>query len=396
MKAILNSISAPLPDTVAEGKPFVIQVAPRGEYPQWIDDPGNPDKQIEVVQILDDKAMDAMVGNFSDKVLVDADHSSEISSDTSAMGWVTKLFVDPDDGLMAEIEPTSEGVEKINGKVYRFVSGAWILDDDNRPTRLVSIGLTNKPNLPVHPLINAQGATPDKKDMLGADGGMTENGPGNAGDATDAPDQDAQGTPEPEPGHEVSEKTENQGKVNMDKIKEMLGLAPEATDEEAYAAIDALLSRCETVESVANSLGLEPSATNEEVSEAVNALVEERNTLSARNYEAEQARLNNEAEALVSENEDVIPEEDVAEIKADYVIDPEGTLKRVGNMRRVYDRAMLNAKALHREPTPPASRVVNAAAAKPPKPLNMESRLAECGGDPAKENEVLASMYAKR
>ena len=383
-KPVLNSISAHLPETVKAGEPFVIQVAPPGEYPQWIEDPENPSQQKEVVQILDEKAMNAMVENFKDKVLVDADHSSEISTNTAAMGWVTKLFVDPEKGLMAEIEPTSEGVEKINGKVYRFVSGAWILDEDNRPTELVSIGLTNKPNLPVRPMINAQ-AVAEKKDELGAENkdGVTDGSPSATDDQPDAANAGAQENPEGSQGHDGSQ-SNNQGNHNMDKVKELLGLAVEATDEEVYAAIDALISRSGEMEAVTNALGLEPTATNEEVQEALNAVINQCGELQAKNEEAEKARLNAEADQLVAENEDVIPEESVAEIKDQYVEDPEAAKATVANMRRVYDRAILNAA----KNATPKVRVVNAKEAKAPKVLNMKDALAECGGDPAKENAV--------
>lgn len=394
-KPILNSLTTQLPESVEVGKVFTIQVAPRGEYPQFVEDPENNGQTKRVIQILDDAAMNTLVENFKDKVLVDADHSSEVSTNTAAMGWVTKLFVDPEKGLMAEIEPTSEGAEKINGKVYRFVSGAWTLDENGRPMELVSIGLTNKPNLPVQPMINAQVST-EKKDALGV------NANDNADDVTDggssAPvDNDANtDANKQEPlnenqGQDDSQLNQNQGTQNMDKVKELLGLVAEATDEEVYAAIDALLKREEQMEAVTNALGLEPTATNEEVQQALNAVIDQCGQLQAQNEEMEQARLTAEADQLVKENEAIIPEESVEEIKNEYMEDPEAAKATVANMRRVYDRAILNAAKA--APKQPVVKVVNAKAAKAPTALNMKDALADCGGDPAKELAKLKEMY---
>ena len=173
----------------------------------------------------------------------------------------------------------------------------------------------------------------------------------------------------------------------MDKVKELLGLVAEATDEEAYAAIDALLKRGEQMEAVTNALGLEPTATNEEVQQALNAVIDQCGQLQAQNEEMEKARLTAEADQLVAENEDIIPEESVEEIKAEYMKDPEAAKATVANMRRVYDRAILNAAKQ------PIVKVVNAKAAKTPTALNMKDVLADCGGDPAKELAKLKEMY---
>lgn len=405
MRKAYNSTRAGLPEAVEQGKPFVLQLAPKGQFPQWVDDAEAPGGRREVVQILDDEAIDALVGNFKDKVLVDADHSSETSDNTAAMGWVTRLFADPERGLMAEIEPTSEGAAKINGKVYRFVSGAWTLGDDGRPVELVSVGLTNRPNLPVAPMVNAQAQT-GRKDGPGTGAeaeaeadGMTADGPG-APVGGGGREPEAKG--DPEAGHGGDDDPQNmkpdgsgetRGTEEMDKLKEILALAPEATDEEVFSAVEALVARCGQMEEVTNALGLEPTATNEEVMEALNAVVNQCGELQAKNAEAEKARLNAEADQLVAENEDVIPEETVDEIKAEYVEDPEKAKATVANMRRVYERAVLNAaKAAPKAPVKP--RVANSADAHRPTVINMSVALKECGGDPAKENEMLARMYS--
>lgn len=402
MMKVCNSVRAGLPDAVEQGKPFVIQLAPEGNYPQWVDDPDAPDGRREVMQILDAEAIGTLVANFTDKVLVDADHSSETSDNTAAMGWVTRLYADPDKGLMAEVEPTSEGAEKINGKVYRFVSGAWTLGKDGRPVELVSVGLTNKPNLPVSPMINAKQQT-GGEDGPGAGaeaeaeaGGMTVDDPapsevgGSGAEAEETPGAGRGDVAVPNEDAPDGTGDETEGSEGMERLKELLALTPEATDEEVYAAVEALVARCGGMDEVTNALGLEPTATNEEVQEALNAVIGQCGELQAKNAEAEKARLNAEADQLIAENEDVIPEEAREGIREEYAEDPEAAKETVANMRRVYDRAVRNAAA---NATRRAVRVCNSHEARRPAAMNMRDALASCGGDPKRENEMLASMY---
>lgn len=179
--------------------------------------------------------------------------------------------------------------------------------------------------------------------------------------------------------------------MDISEVKNLLGVPAEATDDEVKSAIAALVERCKGLEEVQNALGLEPDATNDEVKECLNAVLKDCERLQAKERANEEARLNAEAEKLVAENEDVIPEEDAEAVKARYAKDPEGAKEAVANMRRVYERAILNA-AKKAEPRKPA---VDFSKARRPVVANMESALAECGGDPVRENAVLRSMAAK-
>lgn len=417
---ITNAATAQLPDSAELGKPITIQLAPEGRYPQIVDDDSAEGGQREVVQVLDRKAMDTLVANFDRAraeaeakgqkygVLVDADHSSETSTNTAAMGWVTKLFVDPEKGLMAEIDPTSEGVEKINGKVYRFVSGAWTLDDDDRPETLVSIGLTNKPNLPVAPMINAARSAEQTTDGAGDaatleadavthDGTEDAGADGADGDGADGdgapPEGDAQNAEGGEPADGTTAETEKE-EIHMN-LKEKLGLPEEATDADVEAAVDALIERCAGLEQVTNALGLDETATNEEILEAVDAVVNQCGDLQARNEEIEKEKISEEADAYVAENEDVIPEELREEIKEEYVEDPEKAKATVANFRRVHDRAVLNA-AKGAEPKVRTAVVFRNSDARRPVVGGIAAIVESCGGDPVAINAALAKMAKKQ
>lgn len=416
---ITNAATAQLPDSAELGKPITIQLAPEGRYPQVVDDDSAEGGQREVVQVLDRQAMDTLVANFDKAraeaeakgqkygVLVDADHSSETSTNTAAMGWVTKLFVDPEKGLMAEIDPTSEGVEKINGKVYRFVSGAWTLDDDDRPVELVSIGLTNKPNLPVAPMINS--AAKEAKNSDGSGTPPTGEGVTNAGagDAKAADEKkDAAGKTEVPPDNVAQNadadakdgggkgiKTEKETE-DMNEIKTLLGLPEEATEEDIAAAVSALVERCKGMEQVTNALGLDETATNEEILEAVNAVVNQCGDLQAKNEEIEKEKLEGEAETLIADNEDVLPEEIREEVKEEYIEDPEKAKETVANYRRIYERAVINAaKAGTQAESKVRTAVVfrNSDARRPS--VGIAGIVADCGGDPVAINAAIAKMY---
>jgi phage I-like protein len=412
-KAINSAIpSAALPDEVEAGKPFTIQLAPLGNYPNVVDDEEHPGEKRDVMQIVDEKAVQSMVDNFTDKVLVDADHSSETSTNTAAMAWVTKLYIDPEKGLMAEIEPTSEGADKINGRVYRFVSGAWTLDDAGRPVKLISIGLTNRPNLPVAPMLNAQTADGGAEASAGAGNGGTHTADGStAGNAeTDA---DAEGAKannaddDDEPGDgddlggedEDSAETKAKEKLKMD-IKAKLGLNPEATDEEVETAVDALIERAATVDAVNEAMGLQAEAedgavTNEQTLEAVNAVVAKCAELQDAANAAEQEKLTAEAEQFVAENDDVIPEEAVEDIKEEYIEDKEKAEATVANFRRVHERAVLNAHAQTHTIVKTKHVVINRSSGKRPAIAQNSAPWGDCGGDPEAENKAIAAMYNK-
>ena len=412
-KRIITNATAgvTLPDSVEVGKPITIQVAPEGKYPQFVDDDTAEGGTREVVQILDRQAMDTLVANFEKLkaeseakgqkygVLVDADHSSETSTNTAAMAWVTRLYVDDEKGLMAEIEPTSLGAERINGKVYRFVSGAWTLDEDCRPETLVSIGLTNKPNLPVGAIVNASqvGEVKSKAGVENAD--VTPKKPDDTATKSDDDNGEPNGEPEPPPGA-VANDNDNinpgnqEGVINMN-LKEKLGLPEEATDVEVEQAVDALIERCAGMDAVQNALGLDETATNEQVVEAINAVIENCGTLQAQNEAAEQEKLKGEADALIAENDDVLPEEVREEIKEEYLEDPEAAKATVANYRRCFERAVIN----HAKQSVVADRktvvLKNSTAKRPTEIGGMSAILNSCKGDASAIKDAIAKNFKK-
>ena len=308
--AFKNSI---LPKSVKGGEEIDVLVSPLGTFP-------HPDGE----QLCTREAFDALVAKWEDdgkpEILVDFDHASETGGPTEAAAWATDLRSD-DDGLHATFRMTDKGAEALSATRYRYLSPAWYVDEEGHPTELSTIALTNRPNLPVPRLLNRK---PD------ADPAPAQNA--EAGEAhLPNPAGAGEGNP-PEEGN-----TTEPQKNDMDKLREMLGLAAEATDEEVLAAVDALRAERDQLRS------------EKEQMEAA----------------AKEAALDAEADKFVTEQGDKIADREAC--KNAYKRDPEGT------------RALFNAIRIPAKPAEPVdgkpARVVDVNAAKKPADADL---LANC------------------
>ena len=175
-----------------------VQLSPFGEF--TLRDGG---KRSGTVQHCSRAAFEAMVANWKAagerEILVDVDHASATGGSTAAAAWAKNLRVE-DDGLCADFEFTPAGRKLVMGRCYRFVSPGWTLADDGTPVALCSVALTNRPNLPVKPVVNADDA---------------------GGRDPDDPNNETKGNPE----------------MDLKKIAAALGLPETATEDEVIAAI---------------------------------------------------------------------------------------------------------------------------------------------------------------
>lgn len=209
MKVKLFLNRQPLPDRVSAGEALTVQVTPFGDWPHG-----------ECVQHVTREACESMISAWTKagkpEILVDFDHDAEDGKSTVAAAWASNLRIDDERGLVADFKFTDKGAEAVSSRRFRFLSPCWDVEvgrwrDGGKeaknekdapaevtPSRLVSIALTNKPNIPVDPVLN--------KD------------------------------PEPD-----NQNVEDKEKSKMDKIKEALGLAPEATEEQVLEAITAMV-----------------------------------------------------------------------------------------------------------------------------------------------------------
>ena len=159
-----------------------VQLSPFGEF--TLRDGG---KRSGTVQHCTRAAFEAMVANWQAQgapdVLVDVDHASATGGSTEAAAWAKNLRVE-DDGLCADFDLTPKGRELLEGRSYRFVSPGWTLADDGTPLALCSVALTNRPNLPVKPVVNAD--FDESKHPRAEDGKFSSGGGGGGGN--DRPD----------------------------------------------------------------------------------------------------------------------------------------------------------------------------------------------------------------
>ena len=213
-----------------------VQLSPFGEYPQTRED------GTTVSQICDSEAFQLLLENFSGgEIPVDFDHAGEEGGSTRAGAWVERLWVDDQKGLMAVLRLTPAGEEAVVGREYRFLSPAWELRADGRPERLLSVAFTNKPNLPLAPVLNSRRSADQNKTII-----------------NNAPNQE-----------------QSIRKPEMEKILTALGLAPDATEEDVVGAIDALKDKIAEME--AERAEAEADAFADEIGE--NACGEEREAI---------------------------------------------------------------------------------------------------------------------
>jgi len=197
----------PLPDRTVEAGEIIenVQICPIGD---WAGAKGKQHCTAEALQHV----VNVWKENGSREILVDFEHNAEAggTSDTSAAAWATNLRVDAERGLVGDFRMTDVGAEAVSNRRLRFLSVAWFVNRKTRePMSITSIALTNKPNIPVAPVLN--------KAQTG----------------------------------DVNVEDTNKENTDMDRIKEVLGLAPEASEDEVLNAVTALVQKNKDAEAAA-------------------------------------------------------------------------------------------------------------------------------------------------
>lgn len=210
-----------------------IQICQTGEY-VWGD--YIKDKLVEIIQVIDADALQSMLDNFKaggQEIILDYDHESEDQNKSSrAAGWITDMQIRTDDGeptLWAKVRPTSSGGPAIEGGDFRYTSPLWLHPIHMqhlggrrwRPVKIKSVALTNCPRIKgMHPISNR-----DNQVSSAAPAAREDQKPcGNAA---------------------------QQKESNMDPIKTLLGLPPEATEADVLAAVTALKDKADAAEAQA-------------------------------------------------------------------------------------------------------------------------------------------------
>lgn len=150
-----------LPKTVAAGETVRnVQICPVGDWP-------NGGKNQHCTEAALNRLVAQWRAEGSPEVLVDFEHRAEeksVTSDTSAAAWASNFRVEPGRGLVADFRMTDVGAEAVSNRRLRFLSVAWDVDRESRePLKINSIALTNKPNIPVDPVLNKKPTGEDVK-----------------------------------------------------------------------------------------------------------------------------------------------------------------------------------------------------------------------------------------
>jgi hypothetical protein len=167
-----------------------VQVTPCGEFPHV---------GAGVTQVIDREACDRISADFNDRksdsnfpgVLVDFDHFSlDTEKSSEAAGWISDLE-SRDTGLWARVRWSDAGLSAVQGGRFRLMSPVFpppsacedLGGGKIRPVMLVSVALTNEPNIKGgKPIANRQsaigkGEAPDGATANGANvaNGMIDN-----------------------------------------------------------------------------------------------------------------------------------------------------------------------------------------------------------------------------
>ena len=134
----------------------LVKISPIGKFVGSSTD-GKP-----TVEIVDEQSVINMAKQ-TEELLLDKDHASMRAPEgrnTEAYGWISGLKailgLGDMDGLYGLIRWTPKGIELAKDRIYRFLSPVFELDAEGRATRLVNVSLTNRPALPLPPIINSE------------------------------------------------------------------------------------------------------------------------------------------------------------------------------------------------------------------------------------------------
>lgn len=193
-------------ENVEPGKPVEVQLSPYGEFIKRHADGSQTVQNCDPIAF--GRVLATWVAAGRQKILFDFDHDKKR---TIAAAWIIDLRVDPKEGLMGTLDFTPTGAKAVNAREYRFPSVDWdVSDDDGRPFKLRTVGMTNRNNIPVRPILNSQEGEP------------SQNG-----------------------------QTQTTRKQNMDKIAQALGLDATATEDAVIAAIAELTAKVKAAEEAA-------------------------------------------------------------------------------------------------------------------------------------------------
>lgn len=134
-----------------------VQPSTEGQAPDWIElIPAGPTVtgRDGRTWLFDDLAQQLVLAAFIARAIdmvIDWEHATEVATPNGepapAAGWIDRLEI-RGGALWGHVSWTSRAGQQVAAREYRFVSPVFDYDDEyRRVLRMVSVGLTNKPNL---------------------------------------------------------------------------------------------------------------------------------------------------------------------------------------------------------------------------------------------------------
>jgi phage I-like protein len=190
---------------------------------------------------LDDSAAAAVIAAFAaqkNQMVIDYEHQTLQGTEAPAAGWITQLINKGKDGIWAVVKWTEKAKQYLANKEYRYVSPVFQKRiSDNKVMRLINVALTNQPNIDgMVPLVNKAG--------------------------------------------DLTIKINKEESIMWKELMKRLGLADNATEQDAIAAINKIETAAAAVKgtvvvankSVLTALGLAETATEAEITGTIMAM----------------------------------------------------------------------------------------------------------------------------
>ena len=275
----------------------------------------------------DEESAAAIIADFEahkNQMVIDYEHQTLQGTEAPAAGWITKLIDKGKDGIWATVNWTEKAKQYLINKEYKYVSPVVGLRKlDSKIVRLINVALTNQPNIDgMVPLVNKAGldaahtAQEERSSKYGIgvkDGGNVTK-PSEWSDVPDDefldpvnyryPCHDADhtrsaasywGKAKDQEQYSAEERAKITARLNtmeekfkigkhrkeatqMNKLKTMLKLAADATEDQIAEAVQILVNKLAgTIQIVANksvltALGLAETASEAEVTGTIMAM----------------------------------------------------------------------------------------------------------------------------
>lgn len=182
--------------------------------------------------VLDEAAAASVIAAFERRgndMVIDYEHQTIVGGQAPAAGWIKRLAYDAKRGLIASVEWTAKAVEYLKSREYRYFSPVmYIAKSSRRVVAIESVALTNQPRINhLKPIVAKLNHQPEREEN-----------------------------------------------AMFEKIKTILKLAADATEEKALEAVTQLVAKLAALESAApvvackevlDALGATASAGKEEV-----------------------------------------------------------------------------------------------------------------------------------